>query len=119
MRLGLEQDIWLSTDNSNRKHRSTREKGSEELMTPSPPDCDTKHVRSESVNDNPLEEPTANDSDAPNTPWFDYRFEIWRHGTMGAVMGYVKKDYLLLMYGLVEHVKYNVISVYTKSLVIR
>ncbi|KAH8753640.1 aspartate-tRNA ligase [Diaporthe sp. PMI_573] len=56
------------------------------------PDCDTKHVRPEGINDYPLEKLIANYGDATNTSWLDDRFEIWRHGTTGAVVGYVKKD---------------------------
>lgn len=56
------------------------------------PDCDTKHVRPEGVNEYPLEKLIANYGDATNTSWLDDRFEIWRHGTTGAAVGYVKKD---------------------------
>ncbi|KAH8745500.1 aspartate--tRNA ligase [Diaporthe sp. PMI_573] len=56
------------------------------------PDCDTKQVRPEGVNEYPLEKLIANYGDATNTSWLDDRFEIWRHGTTGAVVGYVKKD---------------------------
>ncbi|KAH8744570.1 aspartate--tRNA ligase [Diaporthe sp. PMI_573] len=51
------------------------------------PDCDTKHVRPEGVNEYPLEKLIANYGDATNTSWLDDRFEIWRHGTTGAVWG--------------------------------
>lgn len=56
------------------------------------PDCDTKHVKLEGTNDYPLEKLIANYGDATNTSWLDDRFEIWRHNTTGAAVGYVRKD---------------------------
>ncbi|KAL2273386.1 hypothetical protein FJTKL_04560 [Diaporthe vaccinii] len=55
------------------------------------PDCDTKHVKLEGA-EYPLEKLIANYGDATNTSWLDDRFEIWRHPTTGAAVGYVRKD---------------------------
>ncbi|PHH62242.1 hypothetical protein CDD81_7302 [Ophiocordyceps australis] len=47
----------------------------------------------------PLEKLIANYGDASNTSWLDDRFEIWRHATTGAAVGYVKQEKFAMMTG--------------------
>lgn len=72
-------------------HRDPKSMPERNIRLPHP-DCDTKHVKPEGVNKYPLEKLIANYGDATNTSWLDDRFEIWRHDTTGAAVGYVKKD---------------------------
>lgn len=56
------------------------------------PECDTRHPRPTNVDEFPLEKLIANYGDATNTSWLDERFQIWRHKTNGAAVGYVVKE---------------------------
>lgn len=56
------------------------------------PECDTRHPKPEGVDEYPLEKLIANYGDATNTSWLDERFEIWRHPTTSAAVGYVRQD---------------------------
>lgn len=56
------------------------------------PECDTTKPRPAGVEDWPLEKLIANYGDATNTSWLDERFQIWRHSTTGAAVGYVTQD---------------------------
>lgn len=56
------------------------------------PECDTRHPKPMEVAEWPLEKLIANYGDASNTSWLDERFEIWRHKTTGAAVGYVVRD---------------------------
>ncbi|PSR79350.1 hypothetical protein BD289DRAFT_375601 [Coniella lustricola] len=56
------------------------------------PECDTRHPRPVGVDEWPLEKLIANYGDATNTSWLDERFQIWRHKTNGAAVGYVVKE---------------------------
>lgn len=72
-------------------HRDPKSMPERNIRLPHP-DCDTKHIKPEGVNKYPLEKLIANYGDATNTSWLDDRFEIWRHDTTGAAVGYVRKD---------------------------
>lgn len=56
------------------------------------PECDTTKPRPAGMDDWPLEKLIANYGDATNTSWLDDRFQLWHHGTSGAVVGYVTKE---------------------------
>lgn len=56
------------------------------------PECDTRHPRPVGVDEWPLEKLIANYGDATNTSWLDERFQIWRHKSTGAAVGYVVKE---------------------------
>ncbi|KAF3763123.1 hypothetical protein M406DRAFT_84036 [Cryphonectria parasitica EP155] len=56
------------------------------------PECDTTHMRPMGTDEWPLEKLIANYGDATNTSWLDERFEIWRHKSTGAAVGYVTKE---------------------------
>lgn len=56
------------------------------------PECDTRHAKPMEIEEWPLEKLIANYGDASNTSWLDERFEIWRHKTTGAAVGYGIRD---------------------------
>ena len=68
------------------------------------PEADTLHAvidcPSGSVPEMPsLEKLIANYGDASNTSWLDDRYQIWRHESTGAAIGYVPMDHYAIVIG--------------------
>ena len=100
--LGLERVVFLMLNLGNVRfaslfHRDPKSLPAKPLTLTHPESTTLKTYTKDNMP--PVEELIANYGDATNTSWLDDRFDIWRHPSNGAAIGYVKQKKFAMVAG--------------------